>query len=593
MKNWIRSSLVSLKERATPIFTGTFIILVFLRIWLITGIPKLFIYGPHDDLFFAKAAHYIIHGQWMGPYNQMTLIKAPFYPFFMVLSFFTGLPLFFNETIFFVVACIVLFFAFIPLIKNRWWRLLLLTLVLYCPASLITLINIRVYREFVYFSLTLYIVAFSIGLFLRLDSKTPVLLLWSIGLGLSMGAFMITREEGVWIYPILFLLLISCLFFIWLKKMDKKIKRSFLILLPVFLWYIPGFIVSSLNYSHYGFWGTTEQLDPDFNRVLSTLGRIKTSGAWHPAIQIPQEARMKAYEVSPILYEMKDSIESAVVKWNIYDDQSMSFKPEWYLSQYTNGGGEIGAHFLWLFRDVVYEKGYYATGKYPRDFYKQLADQLESACNDGKLDCSPPPKIPLIGAIDQRHYPIILRMFFEGGLHLLRQDYVEIVSLDINTWPTWPENNDESKYFEEFAYNSVDGPGIRSGEYPQYSINGKTDMRLKILPYKEKMMVKIVNIYKGFTAPAFVAGFSAWIFLMFLSISNERRKSQEQYLIISLFVMGLFFSRLMTLAIVDATTSIGGIYFYGASNYLFIYVFSFLMLNWMFKHKIYRRQIEA
>jgi len=591
MKKWMQPLLASLNKKETSIFNCVFVVLVIFRIWLISGIPMLFIYGIHDELFFAKAAHYIIHNQWMGPYNQMTLIKAPFYSFFMALSFFTGLPLFINETIFFITACILLFFVFTPLIENRWWRLLLFTVVLYCPASLITYTNIRIYREFVYFSVTLYVVSFSIGVFLRLNRKISVLFLWSTGLGLSMGAFMITREEGVWIYPILFLLLLSCLLCIWLRKVDQKIKRSFLILLPILLWQIPGFITSSLNYYHYDFFGVTEQLDPDFNRVLSTLSRIKTNGKWHPAIKITKEARMKAYEASPILYEMKDAIESAVInKWNIYDDISMAYKPDWYLSQYSNGGSEIGAHFLWLFRDVVYDKGYYASGKYPHQFYKQLADQLESACNNGKLDCSPTQKIPLIGEIDRRYYPIILRMFFEGGVRLLRLDYTEMVSLDINKWPNWPKNNDEFKYFEEFAYNSINGPGIRSGLYPQYSINEQTDMRLKILFYKEKMMVQIYNIYKGITAAVFIAGFSAWIFL---SISKRRRESQEQYLIVSLFLIGLFFSRLMTLAVVDATTSIGGIYFYGSSNYLFIYIFSFLMLNWMFKYKIYRKQVEV
>jgi hypothetical protein len=582
MSKWVRSLFVSLKLRERLIFIGAFITLVIFRIWLIAGIPKLFIYGPHDDLFFAKAAHYIIHGQWLGPYTQMTLIKGPFYSFFLIVSFLAGLPLILSETIFYIAACLVLFFAFSPLIKNHWWRLLLFTLLCYCPASLATGWNLRVYREFVYFSLTLYVVAFSIGLFLRLDEKIPRLLLWSIGLGLSMGAFMITREEGVWIYPILFFLLVSCIVFFWMKKTDKKWGRSMIVLLPIILWYLPAIIVSSLNFSHYGFWGISEQLDPDFNRVLNTIARIKSS-TWYPFIQITEEARLKAYEVSPLLNELKDPIERAVIAWQQWDDQATNLQPEWYLQKYTNGGREIGnGHFLWILRDVVFNAGFYATGKYPHEFYKQLADQLEAACDNRKLDCSPPKPIPFIGSIDRRHYPIIARMFFEGVIHLLNQDYIGIQSLDIYSWP---EYNDEFKYFEEFVYNPIDSQGIGSDENAQYLVNGNTDLRLKILSYKEEIMGKIVNIYKEFTLPAFVIGFIAWALLIFLSISNKRIGSQEQYLVISIFMLGLFFSRLMTLAIFDATTSVPGISIYGASNYLYIYIFSFLLIYWVIVQK--------
>jgi len=547
-----------------------------------TGIPKLLIYGPHDDLYFAKAAHYIIHRQWMGPYDQYTLIKAPFYSLFMIFSFFTGLPLLFNETIFYLGACLFLFYALVPLIENRWWRLLLFILMLFAPASLATLWNVRVYREFVYFSLTLYVLACAIGLFLRLDQKIPQLLLWSTGLGLSMGAFMITREEGVWIYPMLFVLLFSCLLFVWLRPVNQRLLRSFLVLLPILLWQIPSSVVSYLNYSYYGFWGTTEQLDPDFNRVLNTLGRIQTNDSWHPAIRITEQARMQAYAVSPILHDMKDPIETAVVGWNLSDDSAMAGKPEWYLSEYGNGGNEISnGHFYWLLRDVVSSEGYYAKGQYPREFYRQLADQLEAACKDGRLNCSPPGKIPFIGSLDRRHYPIILRMFFENILHLLKQDYVRMATLDIRAWSAWPENNDY-KYFEEFVYNSLDRPTIHSRKDPQYLVNGGLDIRLKILRHKERVMVITANLYKGFTWPASITGFVAWLYLLIGSISKRRRLSQGSYLLISSFVMGLFFTRLLTLTIVDAATTAAGM-MYSDSIYLFIYMFSFLMIYWAFE----------
>ena len=44
-------------------------------------------------------------------------------------------------------------------------------------------------------------------------------------------------------------------------------------------------------------------------------------------------------------------------------------------------------------------------------------------------------------------------------------------------------------------------------------------------------------------------------------------------LVISSLALGLFFSRVMTLTTVDATTSVGGLFVYADSNYIVINIF--------------------
>jgi hypothetical protein len=579
MMNWIRSSLISLKKRETSFFTGFFIILVFFRIWLITGIPKMLVYGPHDDLFFAKAAHYIIHGQWMGPYSQMTLIKGPFYAFFMVFSFFTGLPLLINETIFYIIACIVLFFAISPLIKNYWWRLLLFILLLFCPASLFTYWTMRVYREFVYFSLTLFVIAFSIGLFLRIDRKLSSVIFWAAGLGISMGAFMITREEGVWIYPILFLFLSGCLLFIWMRKMDKKIRRSFLVLLPIFLWYILIFIVSFLNYSYYGFWGYSENLDKDFNRIINTIGRIKTSTSFlYPYNAITKEGFGKAYQVSPLLNELKIPFETNWEGWQYWSDVSMEGLPNWYREKYlVKGAKSLNSHIMFLFRDALASAGYYSTGRFPHKYLRELADQLEAACNNGTLDCSPGTNIPYAGSIKAEQIPIILNFFGDNIYKLLKFEVGEsrIASLDIKNWPA---NRVEFSYFEEFVYNPIDLQYFGETQNNNQLVGGKINISLKMLQYKEIIMDVIQSIYIIITLPGYVILCSGWLVLL---VYNFLRKQQVifsfQALLISLFILGLLITRIMMLALISANSNV---YMIGYSNssYVFLYLIFFLML---------------
>lgn len=562
-------------NKGERVYYVIFFLLIGFRVWIISGVPKMYLYAPHDDLYYAKIAHYIIHGQWLGPYDQMTIIKAPFYAFFLIFSFLTGLPLYLNETIFYVLGCIILFFAISPVVKNRWWKLFLFAIVLYNPASSPNFWMIRVYREFVYLSLNLYILAFGVGLFLRLEEKKVVILGWALGLGLSLGAFMITREEGVWIYPSILFLLLLGIFKVFKEKYTNRWMRSGLLLLPILLGYIPTFLISFLNYHHYGYWGVTEQLDRDFSRALDALDRITPENeVWHPAIQISHAAREEAYAVSPLFASLRDEIESIVPLINVYDNQSMSYKPEWYLREYGDGGSEIGSHFLWLLRDVVCHKGHCENATTTKEFYKQLADEIESACDSGTLVCSSNKSVPFIGLIDQKHYSIILRMFFTNLSLIQEMEIQRIMSenvLNISKWPSSPDFDESFKLFEQFAYNPVQNVQINSTNNP-IIVSGKIDLRYRILPLKEKIIVKISEVYRIISKLGFIFSFILWIIWVCFLLIKRQFGDQISIFGITFFVFSLFIIRLLTLTIVDATTSVAGI-IYGPSLYIFAYVF--------------------
>lgn len=562
------------------IYYAIFFLLISFRVWIISGIPKMYLYAPHDDLYYAKIAHSIIHGQWLGPYDQMTIIKAPFYAFFLIFSFLTGLPLYLNETIFYILGCIILFLAVNPIVTNKWWKLFLFTMVLYNPASLPNFWMIRVYREFVYLSLSLFVLAFAIGLFVRLDEKKVVVLGWVLGLGASMGAFMITREEGVWIYPSILFLLFYGIYKVVRKKFTDRWIRGGLLLLPILLGYIPIFLISFLNYHHYGYWGVTEQLDRDFTRALDALDRIKPKNeVWHPAIQISHAAREEAYAVSPLFASLRDEIESIVPLINVYDNLSMSYKPEWYLREYGDGGSEIGSHFLWLFRDVVCHKGYCENATTAKEFYKQLANEIETACDAGRLVCSSSKSIPFIGRIDQKHYSIILRMFFTN-LSLIQKMEIQTMKfnnvLNISNWPSSPDFSESFDLFEQFAYNPVQKLQINATNDPVV-VSGKIDLRYRILPLKEKLIVKITEVYRVIYKLGFGISFILWILSACLLSLRRQLEDQILMLILTFFVFSLFIIRLLTLTIVDATTSVAGI-IYGPSIYIFVDVFSVIAL---------------
>lgn len=57
------------KKKQDQLFYILLILIILVRIWIITGIPKKLFPLVHDDWYYAKIAHNIIRGQWLGPYN--------------------------------------------------------------------------------------------------------------------------------------------------------------------------------------------------------------------------------------------------------------------------------------------------------------------------------------------------------------------------------------------------------------------------------------------------------------------------------------------------------------------------------------------
>ena len=47
----------------------------------------------HDDALFVRLATHVAAGDWLGPYDQLTLAKGAGYPVFIALAWLAGIPL--------------------------------------------------------------------------------------------------------------------------------------------------------------------------------------------------------------------------------------------------------------------------------------------------------------------------------------------------------------------------------------------------------------------------------------------------------------------------------------------------------------------
>lgn len=113
-------SLYNGKIRDDRILFWWMLLLIIFRIWLLQAQDLLPTQTPHDDYLFIKLARNILNGEWLGPYDQYTLIKGPAYPLFIAAVHYTGIPLMLAQHLLYSAICSLAIVAIRPLWKSRW-----------------------------------------------------------------------------------------------------------------------------------------------------------------------------------------------------------------------------------------------------------------------------------------------------------------------------------------------------------------------------------------------------------------------------------------------------------------------------------------
>jgi len=349
-----------------------------LRLWLTAGqaVKAITYYGIDDVLFLANARH-LLNGDWLGPYINVTLVKGPFYPAFIAGNFWLGLPLLQAQHLLYSAACLAITLAVLPLLKKPLYALLLYALLLFNPANF-DVAAFRVIRDYVYTSLALLSLAGGLGLALRSGQPARQTWPWALLLGLSLAAFWLTREEGVWLLPSIGLIVAYAAWRLWrAKPADWGAQVGLWIgalALPLGL----TLLVCTLNWTHYGLFAKTEFDSPIFKSAYGALTRVRVA---EPVARLPVTRRMRQniYDVSPAFRELRPYLEGQLGQnW-----EKLSLKK-------TPVRGEIhGGLFMWAFRDAVTQAGYYASGRFPAEYYQRLAAEIDHTCQQHWLDCHP------------------------------------------------------------------------------------------------------------------------------------------------------------------------------------------------------------
>ena len=394
---------MSLKEKLIIAILSLF------KLWLVAAIPLTVIGNAgHDDRLFLNLAFSLVQGEWLGPYNQLTLIKGPMYSMWLAFNFYLGLPLLFAQHFLYMGAGLMLVIALKKVINSSFILVFLYALFIFSPhLEVVT----RVIREGIYPALAVFVLSGLIGLYLNRSEKLRHLGAWATFLGITLSALWLTREEGLWIIPAVLLIMAYMIFQLYKSYHWSLIfwKRTVICLLPLFILFGNLQLVSFLNKTYYGIYTVVELKSESFLSAFGALSRVKHPH-WIRYLPVPKKVRQSIYQVSPAFQELQIHLEKRLSVW---EASGCHLYPE-------TCGDIAGGWFLWALREAVTLAGYHQSGEKANHYYARLASEINTACNNGILDCLPE-RATLMPPLTTAYIKPTLEAFKQSVGHLAKE----------------------------------------------------------------------------------------------------------------------------------------------------------------------------
>lgn len=367
-EGYSQPQLVTGKEqvKSTSAVKVLVLVAVAVHLFLALNTPMFLIAnGIHDDSLYMKSAAYMLSGQWLGPYTELTLQKGIGAPMFIAVATASGLPYHF------VVGLVYLLGLGVALMGLRalGFRASVLRVIFVLGALSTAMFDasmMRIVREQALTVLSLGVLGLSFLGLAAVRARRSGAGLWFVGAGLLWGWHWVTREESVWFLPGMLLLGVVALM---VNRSGSWIRRWMTVLcLPLGLVIV---LLSNafINYKYYGIFIGLEVWQEEFKEALGATARVLPKH-WDPKIPAQRSNFPKIAEVSPTFAEISPLLPSQPPDACCH-------------GEYTPG--------LWMcaIRTAFFRAGYYESPEKARAAYARMANEINSACNFQKIDCLP------------------------------------------------------------------------------------------------------------------------------------------------------------------------------------------------------------
>jgi len=369
-------SITAHESRDSRAWIAGCLILVLFKFWLLSPQEIIARTAPHDDTLFVGLALNILEGEWLGAYDQFTLMKGSGYPLFIALSNLLGLPLILSQELLYLGACFLFTFGIRLLGASTAISCLAFGLLAFNPFTYNFFPNVYPFRFGIYPAVSLMLFALAQIILIRASQSRRH---WGIALafGLLLGWFWNIRGEAIWIAPTLGVFLLSYWYVTARSARPSTSRHVFTSVVGTAALVWVGLFglntaIAAKNYQVYGVYTTNEMTSPAFKSAYGGLLRIKTV-RWERAIPANEEARSAAYNVSPAFRQLEHYFEKG--------RGSKTWKKGF--SDYP------AAFFPWAFRDGLFSIGLFRDAKKTHMFLEQIGREIDEGCDSGQIDCRP------------------------------------------------------------------------------------------------------------------------------------------------------------------------------------------------------------
>jgi hypothetical protein len=521
-----------------------FIISALVKLWLtagqsVSGVGR----ADLDERLFLRLAQNILAHGWLGSYTHTTLVKGPFYPFFIALSFALGVPLLLSQQLLYIAACVMLIIAVRPVLRSPSMLLVLWTSLLLNPMSYADGVMTWVVREGIYPALTVLVVSCAAGILARRDYPLKKLRFWAAGLGVSLSALWLTREEGVWILPFVFIIsgavAVSTL---RARPVDWR-RLALLCVLPFFILIASLTTVAGINKIAYGVFATVELKSKDFLDAYGALTRVRPARL-RTFVPVPEEVRERIYTVSPAFAELRPFLEG---------DMGKAFTRA--SCQVLGVCNDIaGGWFIWAFRQAAFRAGHHTSGASASVYYGRIAREINAACAGRKLDCAAE-RASLMPPWNNEYAKPVLADMVKACLYMVRfEGFIP------HPGPT-EGTDDQMAIFRDLTRDRLSprAAGDRLNEQAKFD-----DIKIAVLGY-------IGKIYRFLTP--FAAGLALILYIYNTARLFKRKAFSELWIICTALLVAIIVM-LLLLSVIDVTsfTAINPLYLSPVYPLLFIFV---------------------
>jgi hypothetical protein len=344
----------------------------------------------HDDFLFYRLGESIASGNWLGRYDNTTLIKGFVYPGFISISILTHIPLRILESVLICISALYLI-SFLGLLKlSKAYRIILYAFIIFYPLQYSS-IDFRLLRDAIYPQLLIliFVSLFYLAYYQKyLINIKPVIIYFHIFIFIiSSYLFLNTREEGIWITPAL-VFIFSILVFLC-----NKYKNTLFLLKLVFVIIISlsslNILLKYVNKHYYDFYISTTFKDENFQSGYGSLHRINNNKLLYDSVT--REEWNSLFKVSPAVAELKNYINGPGYDgWAKMACEALNTQGINISESGCSNDMPIG-FLMFSLLDGIWEIGYRSPSKVS-EYMQRVTVEIDYACNSGSLNCRTIPK---------------------------------------------------------------------------------------------------------------------------------------------------------------------------------------------------------